>query len=270
MAPAPLPLAPEATASPVLEEEGPEWRSHTPSLPSPCIFPHPASRAAERAGHRGGPGGGPSLRRRHCSKAPGEWGSSCAPFPSHLPTLLPPFLSWLRDWKWRRASYRKWERWRAACPFFGLDSRVARCSSEAGHRRHSRPTGLSFCLPGHFLTALGSVGRFSGAPSQHTHAPLLPQKLRSLASCLLASTEDETRHSLAQREEGEGCESRKLPQVWGGTGVGRPGFWGKVHERAPGVPVVSCVSQGPLPAPLSSPQAQRGDGEDGAEPALPP
>lgn len=141
----------------------------------------------------------------------------------------------------------------------GLDTRVAHSSSRAvsGGKRHVHtPHACSFASLARFLTVLGKVGDSVGlhpsTPARaHTHTHLPPHKLKSLTSCLLASAKDETRHSLAQREEGERCESRKLQRVWGGAGVWRLGFGGRVGGRAP-VVLRPAVQEGCPPSCLQT------------------
>lgn len=162
----------------ISEEEGSAW-AHMPLSPTLPV-------------------GGPSLHRGCLAAAPVD-GPTAVSFPSRP---LPPLLSLLRHQRWYRASCRKREAW-------GPSHAVPRPVpggpglSRAGAVQCSHHV-LSFCLTGPFPDCFGQSGGDLVASSHvrtltHTLTSSPGTELETLASCLLASAEDETRRSSARR-----------------------------------------------------------------------
>lgn len=104
-------------------------------------------------------------------------------------------------------------------PSRGLGTGVAHSSVVGEGRGSAHTPQVVLGLPGPFPECFGEREGTWGLPSPQVHTHFLPpQKLENPTSSLLASAEEETRHSLAQREEGRGCESRKLRQDSGVAG----------------------------------------------------
>lgn len=169
-------------------------------------------------------------------------------FPSYLLAFLPPFLLLPETLEMVQSVLKEGKGWGTVRAGSSQpSSRASVAHSSAGQGRAHAPRAVA--LPPWPISGLFWAKRGDSVASFPTRActHLLAQKLKNLTSCLLASAKDETRHSWAHREEGEGCESRKLLQDSHGARVGQAGRWEmSTQESVCGsVPTAPAASPGP-------------------------